>query len=870
MPETDDRVTRYEQFLVLATDATVGAAYRSLPEAADNPHLTYLVLPLMTGGYLVVCWVELEEIARRCGYNIAGERIGQLAHLFVRPGYVPASEPMLPAFAEVTFADLLRRLTPVRGVDEQQAASPEAGAAREAHPGRRLVVTAGGTVAYLLIDEPFSGSAPATSPIATMIAPPPIGSRPLPRPPALGVKTPLLSAAMSDGRAPAMQSSPPVSLRDLPARMSNGSSWFPGEAFGRQLRHETQAAPPQAAPDAPPTPDGRDPVLVPPHVVPFLFQQRRLDAAVPAVAGVGQQIRLLAQLRFATSPDLGAEAWPANAQPDQVVQASEALRLRFPRDTAGRVQYVPLLVKVATLGFHVPEPEKLIEVPADDLSPVVSFVMEAREPGQIPIDVSVYSLEARPRRLGTARITTRIGPAAVSDPPLATTSLAVSVETGFASLEIEIDVDNGQHEISLVFTPPNGRSESTLAAEIPLDLSPDAVQAAVDNSADPVAYGRALSQLLFADQRLRNAWRDARRFAEGAGTGLRVRVSLEAGSSLHWLRWETLRDPLDDTPLALSEHTPISRRAVSPAMASLNLVAPADLAALAVVASPDNLAEYALTPIDVDAEIDQAQQAFAGIPLTVLARHPTAAGAAQLHAIGAALRAGAHVLYLVCHGQVIDGVHYLCLEDAQGQAEWVPAAEFVQAVSRRDTRPQLTVLCTCHGAGGGYDGTLSAVGPQLAVAGLPAVIAFQGYVAMTTTARLIPPLLGELVRDDGVVDRSLAAARGALGSDEWWQVVLWLATHDGRLWAGHEAAAGAVPVAPARLDPSEAVRKAIATWRKRIAELATRSATDTSPALAAELAAATRMVETLEAALRTVTPSGSAKNAIAEKGRTLA
>lgn len=220
----------------------------------------------------------------------------------------------------------------------------------------------------------------------------------------------------------------------------------------------------------------------------YVEQQRRFDAAVPSAAGVGQQIRLLAQVRFADSAPLGTEAWLASGPPEPLETASEAMHLRFALDpVTGEAQHLPLLIKLSTFGFDVSEPEQLIDVPADGFSPVISFLLEAREQGQIPIDVSIYSLEARPRCLGTARIDTRIGPVSPPDPPLATMSVAVRVDAAFATLQLQIDYSAGRHEVSLIFTPPNGRSESTLADDVPVDLTPEAVLKAAEDSADPEA-----------------------------------------------------------------------------------------------------------------------------------------------------------------------------------------------------------------------------------------------------------------------------------------------------------------------------------------------------------------------------------------------
>lgn len=323
------------------------------------------------------------------------------------------------------------------------------------------------------------------------------------------------------------------------------------------------------------------------------------------------------------------------------------------------------------------------------------------------------------------------------------------------------------------------------------------------------------------------------------------------------MRWETLRDPINNLPLALSERTPLSRKPVTAALSSIELLQHMALRTVLMIANPLNLATYNLASINVAAEVAHVGKIFAGLAVTLLARHPKAAGPARLSMIEAALRDGAHILYLVCHGSVVDGTHYLWLEDEVGCAERVSAASFVQAITRRDLRPLLVVLCACHGAGDGYDATLFALGPQLAAAGVPAVFAFQGTVYMTTVARLIPPLLRELVNGDGVIDRGLAAARGALPPNEWWQAVLWLGTHDGRLWKFGEAPLPATSEdkAAPEVDPTVALQLAIATWRERLSQLALQSTTSSAkPTLATEITAAARMVETLEAASRTITP----------------
>src|SRR5262249_16958971 len=65
---------------------------------------------------------------------------------------------------------------------------------------------------------------------------------------------------------------------------------------------------------------------------------------------------------------------------------------------------------------------------------------------------------------------------------------------------------------------------------------------------DSDAYGKALSQALFADPAVRKLFLSARQRAAAAGQPLRVRLALGRGTErLHNLLWETLVDPQDET-----------------------------------------------------------------------------------------------------------------------------------------------------------------------------------------------------------------------------------------------------------------------------------------------------------------------------------
>ena len=78
---------------------------------------------------------------------------------------------------------------------------------------------------------------------------------------------------------------------------------------------------------------------------------------------------------------------------------------------------------------------------------------------------------------------------------------------------------------------------------------------------------------------------------------------------------------------------------------------------------------------------------------------------------------------------------------------------------------------------------LPSLGPRLASIGVPAVIAMQGDISIDTADVFAHKLFEELGRN-GVIDRAVAVARGAVRNrPDWWKPVLFLSLDSGRLWA---------------------------------------------------------------------------------------
>ena len=120
---------------------------------------------------------------------------------------------------------------------------------------------------------------------------------------------------------------------------------------------------------------------------------RRIDAAAPSRAEVGRDIDLLVQVRFTVSPQLGLEDWPSKRRPAEIEQASDDVRVDHRRDAiTGRELPARLRVKVVAPDFDIRgAAEHLIDVPSDDYSKRIGFLLAPKRAGHCRINVEVYS-----------------------------------------------------------------------------------------------------------------------------------------------------------------------------------------------------------------------------------------------------------------------------------------------------------------------------------------------------------------------------------------------------------------------------------------------------------------------------------------------
>jgi hypothetical protein len=308
-------------------------------------------------------------------------------------------------------------------------------------------------------------------------------------------------------------------------------------------------------------------------------------------------------------------------------------------------------------------------------------------------------------------------------------------------------------------------------------------------SADQVAYGAALGEMLLRPEDIGPFYGKAVAVAESQDLTLHLRLHLDAPRRLHAVNWESLRDPTSGAPIATRSGVLLSRYLSSPDWRVIPAVGRHELRALAVVAAPTDIESYQpggrrLAPIRVDEEVERARAALGVFGDVDEIVH----GDATLNRVLEALDRGVDVLYLVCHGGLSGDVPVIYLEADDGTTDSVDGRKLAERLLGLDRRPTVVLLCSCQSASNGNErwsddkGELAALGPRLASAGVSAVVAMQGDVSMETAAMFTPAFF-EALADDGVVDRAMAVARRRVaGREDWWVPVLYSRLRSGRTY----------------------------------------------------------------------------------------
>ena len=204
-------------------------------------------------------------------------------------------------------------------------------------------------------------------------------------------------------------------------------------------------------------------------------------------------------------------------------------------------------------------------------------------------------------------------------------------------------------------------ADDDLSIDGTVRLDPDQLfQGWVDRDGRPAAenYGRALTDAVFADPPVRDAWVAAR---AKAGTPVRVRLELEEYAlELHRVRWETLRDPVTNGPLLTDQNIWFSRYLHSFDMRRLRPPARTAARVLLAVAAPSDLDDLRISNrtfgprdrFDAPAEVAAVTTALPEWTKDITPLPGPKYGQPTLARIVELLRTGTgfDVLYLVAHG----------------------------------------------------------------------------------------------------------------------------------------------------------------------------------------------------------------------------
>lgn len=359
--------------------------------------------------------------------------------------------------------------------------------------------------------------------------------------------------------------------------------------------------------------------------------------------------------------------------------------------------------------------------------------------------------------------------------------------TNYADLEISLHRHSTEtYAVEFRFSQPDSDADIRLASGEPA-LAQLEIEKLNQLIYDPAEYGHTLTQNLFGDPAVQSAFSQALTSAQSLNAPVRLRLLIgPSAPELHNVLWETLRNPQDDTPLCTNETILFSRYLSSLDWRPVRLRPQGDLRALVVIANPSNLSDYDLAPVDIDGELSRAKSSLKDIPITSLP-DPDGNARSSLNNLVDCLRDGNRqegfdILYLVCHGALIKGQPWLWLEDDSGQVARVSGSDLTTRLKELQQRPRLVVLASCQSAGDNAGEALAALGPRLAEAGVPAILAMQGKVSMETVARFMPVFFEELQRD-GQIDRAIAAARGAVRDQaDYWMPTLFMRLKSGRIW----------------------------------------------------------------------------------------
>lgn len=364
------------------------------------------------------------------------------------------------------------------------------------------------------------------------------------------------------------------------------------------------------------------------------------------------------------------------------------------------------------------------------------------------------------------------------------------MKNNFVRLEIEISrntPDSDSYGLDMHFSQPGSDAEVRPLGNkrVPLTIQPDAL---LEYSGMPELYGKHLSEMFFKEPNILLAFDRARTVSRQLNIPLRFCLLFASGTEkLHQLAWETLLDPEDNLPLFLKENILFSRVIDRVDNRPVVLASPHDLQALIFIANPSST-KIDLAMIDAEKEVSKISRELDGMRVQVISSldHTRSTFQRLLEALRSKESGRFDVLYMVCHGRVVNNKFWLLMETAEGDVDKIDGEIFIEALKNLTQQPLLVTLSTCKSA---YktQGSPNGFAAQLAEAGIPTVLAMQNDFSMNTSDIFMPIFFRELSHH-GQIDHAIAVARGAVRSQyDFWVPALFTCLKSGRLWADENA-----------------------------------------------------------------------------------
>ncbi len=322
-------------------------------------------------------------------------------------------------------------------------------------------------------------------------------------------------------------------------------------------------------------------------------------------------------------------------------------------------------------------------------------------------------------------------------------------------------------------------------------------------------YGKRLSAAVFdSNVEINNTMQRALGARKAlASQALRLRISCD-DDRIQSLHWETLQlngAPLFMDGVALSRYISPSPQATSLQGLGQRSSSRSALRALIFIANPQGIENLEdsdsppdtdapkLAPILIDQECElakkllQSNEKDGGIRIDTEFLGSPGNGTLEALRLKLSEGEGFDLLYLLCHGSFDSKGPHLYLENKRkgGPVQPCKPEDLVTGLANP---PRLVVLASCESAGTGNavaNGKIpfwsqAALGPQLARAGVRAVIAMQGKILISTARHFVRGFFSDLCKH-GRVDRALAVARAnmpVLCPHDYWMPVLFSSESD--------------------------------------------------------------------------------------------